>query len=319
MGNRFGNQFLRYCDVKFLLPKMKSLRTLFLLAVLSPALSCSQDRIPLQEIERLPKAMKEVSGMEYDRKHNLLWMVNDSGNTNELFGYDPKSLKMAHQITIDGAVNIDWEDLAQGPNGWFFIGDFGNNKSKRQDLKIYGIQLSDPNLQKSLTPWTLEFSLEDQKEFPPKSKKKSFDVESFFYLDGHFYLFSRNRARKFNGKSRVYRLEAKSGKQIAKRIGTFEACPDRKDCQITSAAISPDGTTIALLSYNKIWLLREFNGTDFLNGKVSKFKLHHRSQKESITFKDDQTLYLADERRNGSGRNLYRISISDLESHAKSK
>jgi len=43
-------------------------------------------------------------------------------------------------INISNAKNIDWEDLTQDDFGHFFIGDFGNNNNKRNDLTIYKIE-----------------------------------------------------------------------------------------------------------------------------------------------------------------------------------
>lgn len=290
-----------------------------LLLLIGPFSSCGQANSKYEKQLRLPKLMKEVSGIAYDQQTKIFWMVNDSGNSPEVFGYDPSAEKITQVIKPDGAINIDWEDLALGPNRMLYVGDFGNNKSKRKDLRIYGFNLpTDPYVVRA-EAWVLDFSLEDQTEFPPKSKKKSYDIEAFFYHQGHFYLFSRNRARKFDGQSNVYRLVAEPGKQVAKKIGQFDACKDRRDCQITSAAISPDQSTIALLTYNKIYTITDFDPQDLLAGRVTKYKLQDRTQKESISFIDSNMVVIADERSGGKGRNLYWVALDQLEGDAKSE
>jgi len=292
---------------------------LLALLLVIPLSSCGQGKKPAYNELRLPKVMKEVSGIEYDQMSGLIWMVNDSGNTSQVFGYDTISKDVKCIIDVKGATNTDWEDLSMGPDRQLFIGDFGNNRSKRKDLKIYAIELPPKDVCKAMAPWVLNFSLEDQKKFPPKSKKKSYDIEAFFYLEGYFYLFSRNRAKNFDGRSTLYRLEAKAGNQIAIKIGTINVCEDRRDCQITGAAISEDKTTIALLSYNKVWTITDFAPEDILSGTITKYKLAHRTQKESISFVGPKQVIIADERSGGKGRNLYWVDLDLLKAHAKAK
>jgi hypothetical protein len=78
---------------------------------------------------------------------------------------------------------------------------------------------------------------------------------------------------------------------------------------VTSAAISPDGTKVVLLSHDTVWQFTDFEGDNFLGGTVTKFDLGHVSQKESICFSDNTTVYIADERASGEGRNLYRFQL----------
>ena len=62
-------------------------------------------------------------------------------------------------------------------------------------------------------------------------------------------------------------------------------------------------------SYDKVWLLSEFEGNNFFSGKVELMELGHRTQKESLCFIDEKTMYIADERTGFSGGNLYRLEL----------
>lgn len=94
---------------------------------------------PQSFIKELPRQLKENSGMIlYD---NLLWTFNDSDGENKIFGFD-FSGKIKKEIEVENARNIDWEDIAQDRK-YVYIGDFGNNRGNRRDLKIYRIKKKD--------------------------------------------------------------------------------------------------------------------------------------------------------------------------------
>jgi hypothetical protein len=64
-----------------------------------------------------------------------------------------------------------------------------------------------------------------------------------------------------------------------------------------------------LLSQKKVLIFSDFKEDKFFSGKVTTINLIHRSQKESITFKDDHTLLITDESAKGVGGNLYELKI----------
>ena len=285
---------------------MKNLSLLLLLSVFTA--SC-QDYGKLQLIADLPGLAKEVSGIEKFEGEDLIWLVNDSRNPPEVYAFSLETNKVEKTIRVKNASNIDWEDLARDTIGNLYVGDFGNNNSNREDLTIYTIA-QPGSLEKRRTEALITtFYLEDQEKFPPKEKNLSFDVEAFIYLKGNFYLFTRNRAKKFDGISKIYRLPAQEGHFKAELIGSFKTGNDQSDCQVTSAAIHHATGKIALLSYNKVWIFSDYKDDDFTSGTVTEFKLKHTSQKESICFKSENELYIADERSHGEGGNLYLLNL----------
>tara|TARA_B110000902_G_scaffold176420_1_gene200122 strand:+ start:1140 stop:1985 length:846 start_codon:yes stop_codon:yes gene_type:complete len=257
-------------------------------------------------IADLPKDLEEVSGVESARNSSLIWMINDGGNQPKLFGVSKKG-NIKREVYIK-TKNRDWEDLTSDEKGNIYIGDFGNNLSKRKNLRILKIDKmylhkKDAEVEK------IEFEYENQDKFSSKKKTLYFDAEAFFYFKNYIYIFTKSRVKKEYGKTFLYKFPAKEGNHIAKLIGEYENCNDLK-CWITSADISDDGTKVALLSQKNILIFSDFKADNFLGGTVEKIKLEHRTQKEGICFKGNKKLLITDEKSSGEGGNLYELKIN---------
>lgn len=146
-------------------------------------------------------------------------------------------------------------------------------------------------------------------EFPPKKKDLMFDVEGFFEFKNNFYLFTKNRSKGFDGSSYVYKIPNVAGHHKAELIKTIKTCSDYQNCAITSAAISPDQSKFVILSHSKIWLFENFSSDNIASGRMKEIDLQHFSQKEAVTFKDNKTLLIADERDKKTGGNLYEFDL----------
>tara|TARA_R110002072_G_scaffold192257_1_gene349178 strand:+ start:64922 stop:65782 length:861 start_codon:yes stop_codon:yes gene_type:complete len=263
----------------------------------------------LKIIASLPASLEEISGIEKVPQSNLIWAVSDSHNEASLYGFNPKTKDIEKVFNLKTIKNTDWEDLAADENGRIFIGDFGNNSNKRKDLAIYTIDsFLDDQVPVSVEKTT--YTYEDQSEFPPKKRKRNFDVEAFIYHQNNFYLFTRNRSSHFNGTVKLYKVPAVPGKQSATLISTYQTCDSRSICQITAATINFETGTVALLGKENVWLLTDYEGDDFFSGTIEKLSLRHHSQKESICFKNNETLYIADEQNGVEGGNLYEFTLN---------
>ena len=254
----------------------------------------------------LPKNLKEVSGNETIRNSNLIWMLNDGGNESKIYAVSEQG-KIKREVYIKNK-NHDWEDLTSDEKGNIYIGDFGNNLSKRKNLTILKIEEKDLK-KKNAEAIRIEFKYENQHKFPPKKKGLYFDAEAFFYFKGYMYIFTKSRVHNKYGKTFLYKLPAKKGKHIAKLIGEFENCNDL-ECWITSADISADGRKVALLSQKNILIFSDYKEDNFLSGNVKKIELEHRTQKEGLCFKDNYTLLITDEKAHGVGGNLYELKVN---------
>lgn len=253
----------------------------------------------------LPKDLKEVSGTEIVAKSDLIWMINDSGNKPVLFGLNTKG-KIIKEIKVR-AKNRDWEDLTSDENGNIYIGDFGNNSNKRKNLSVIIVENNELDEDKAEVD-IIEFKYPNQNKFPPKNKDKYFDAESFFYFNKYLYIFTKSRVGGNFGKTTLYKIPAKKGKYTAELVGEFTSCSDN-ECWITSADISIDRKKVVLLSQKNVLVFTDFIGDKFLSGKVKTINLKYSSQKESITFKDNNTVLITDERARNTGGNLYELKI----------
>jgi len=260
----------------------------------------------LKVIADLPNFLKEVSGTQTVKNSALIWMLNDGGNANKIYGLSPKG-KLQKEIYIN-AKNHDWEDLTSDDNGNLYIGDFGNNHNTRKNLAILKISNNDLASAKNIAIKRIRFEYPNQHKFPPKKKHLYFDTEAFFFHNDSIYLFTRSRVKGDYGKTSLYKIPATEGYHVATFISEFTFCDELK-CSITSAAISSDKKKVVLLSYDTLLLFTDFKADDFFNGKVTQLALNHTSQKESVCFKDDNTLYITDERAHGKGGNLYEFGF----------
>lgn len=286
----------------------KIIKTLFVVTIFS-LLSCENknETTTLKLIGDLPKALKEISGIAYS--NNLIYSIEDSGNENEVTVMDTLG-NITKTIVVNGVDNIDWEDLTFDTKGNLYIGDFGNNDNVRKDLAIYKINHSDLQSEKVDVAYKITFDYPEQTDFPPKKKDLLFDVEGFFEYDNHFYLFTKNRSKGFDGTSYIYKIPNKAGHHHAQLINTIKTCGDYHNCAITSAAISPNGLKFVLLSHSKVWLFENFSQDNITNGKMTELDLNNYSQKEAVCFKNNNVLLMADEKVKKTGGNLLEFILN---------
>jgi hypothetical protein len=277
-------------------------------------IACQNGSETIATLYKLPKKLKEVSGIIYVENNNLFWTLEDSGNANKIYGLNAKNGTIERTITIENSSNVDWEDITKDKAGNLYIGDFGNNDNIRKDLCIYKIAKNSLNEQNTIPAYKISFSYPEQKMFPPKKTALFFDVEGFFEFNNNFYLFTKNRSKGFDGTVLVYKIPNKAGFHQAVLMGKLKTCDNYNHCAVTSVAISPDDTKVVLLAHDKIVLLENFKGDHFLNGKQSEFKLDHFSQKEAVCFKNNETLIIADEKTKKIGGNVYQVSLATLKS-----
>ncbi len=257
-------------------------------------------------ISDLPLTLKEASGIEKTQDSEILWMVNDGGNKSILYGVNKKG-DIIKQIKVK-AKNRDWEDLTTDEKGNLYIGDFGNNDNDSKNLSILKIAKKDLDSKEEVTPKIISFSYLDQKKFPPKKSKRHFDCEAFIAYNDSLYLFTKSRSPKDHGKTNLYSLPTKKGDYKANYLSSLNTCKD-KGCWVTSADINKSKNKLVLLTEKGVLVFSKFKNTFFFKSKVKQYKFNSASQKESICFKNDSTLYITDEYQGISGGNLYELKI----------
>ena len=283
--------------------------TLYLGLALLYACSSKSQETNFKELFSLNKKHREVSGLVYDQSSQKLWMLQDKGNPAELLVYNvngtfERTLKIAHEK------NTDWEDLSKDVQGNLYIGNFGNNDNKRKNLRILKIDQNNLHKKEAEASQTTQFYYEDQKDFPPKKGNLMYDCEAFVATDDAFYLFSKNRSKGFDGTFYVYKVPNKPGTFKAKKIATLKSCSQYKTCAITGAALNKSGTEIALIAHDYVFLIPFKDDYSFTQENMQIVELNHHSQKESITYKNNKELFIADEKEKGKvGGNIYILGL----------
>ena len=241
----------------------------------------------------LPKEVNETSGLFF---HNgRLWTHNDSGGKPILYALDTTTFEIVQKITLVHAKNKDWEDVCTDGTT-VFVGDFGNNKGNRKNLRIYTFPLSaiPEEGNASVEVDTICFSFGDQSEFNHDKHEHDFDCEAMFATDSCLYLFSKGWA---TGTTRLYRLPKTPGTHVAEVVNGYDS-----QGLITGADYDREHHLLVVVGYVKaIWKPFMYLIFDFEEDGVH---LSHRrfempqwtgAQTEGICFFDDGRCFVSAE------------------------
>jgi hypothetical protein len=188
--------------------------------------------------------IRESSGVVASRRYtDVFWTHNDGGGPKKqvLYAIDREGNTRASFSVIDVTLH-DWEDIAIDDAGHLYIGDIGNNDSKRDALAVYEIE--EPNPQagaERISPkrvWNLRFP------------RAPFDCESLFVWNDYGYVVSKvfNNAR-----AQIFRFPLKE----TNRPLTLELVATTKiKSPVTGADISADGTLLGLVAKNGAYVFR---------------------------------------------------------------
>lgn len=257
--------------------------------------ACPPRRTPL------PAELKEVSGMVRAASGDV-WMLNDSRNPPLLFRYDPVQGKLLETRRLP-VPNRDWEDLATDPQGNLYIGDVGNNRNARRDLRIYRYHPATGALDSILLRYP------DQRDFAPANERWwNFNCEAMVWYRDSLHLFSKN-SFKGNFYTKHYVVPARPGNYVAELRDSI--C--LKNRVVTGAALSRDGQTLALTGYiigkklgflpttkASVFYFTGFAGSRFLRGKAVRKRLPKfliARQFESVTQWEGDCWLVANEGR----------------------
>lgn len=241
----------------------------------------------------LPEEVKETSGLFF---HNgRLWTHNDSGGKPILFALDTTSFEVVQRITLSHAKNKDWEDVCtDGEN--VYVGDFGNNKGKRKNLRIYTFPLSalPADGDATIDVDSITFRFGDQMNFVHKKQEHDYDCETMFATEDCIYLFSKGWA---TGTTRMYRLPKTPGDYVVEVVNGFDS-----QGLLTGADYDRENHILVLVGYVKnVWKPFMYLIFDFDEAGV---KLDNRrfempqltgAQTEGICFFDDGRCFVTAE------------------------
>jgi len=187
--------------------------------------------------------IKESSGVVASRRYSVFWTHNDGGGPKKqvLYAIDREGNTRA-SFAVIGVTLHDWEDIAIDSAGHLYIGDIGNNDSKRDALAVYEIE--EPNPQagaERISPkrvWKLKFP------------GAPFDCESLFVWKDHGYVISKVFD---NAHAQIFRFPLKETDRplTLELVATTEI-----ESPVTGADISADGTLLGLVAKNVAYVFR---------------------------------------------------------------
>jgi hypothetical protein len=249
--------------------------------------------------------LNESSGLVASRTNpGAYWTHNDSGDGPFIYAFDTRGQSLA-TFRVNGATNRDWEDIASGPGpggsqanrSYLYIGDIGDNDSKRSEIVVY--RIPEPQLtpaDKNTTPKrprTTDPAEAIRLAYPDGAH----DAEALLVhpTTGNLYIVTKVVL----GNPGIYEATAPltSGKLITlKRLGDLQT-PSLLGGAITGGSISPDGRHVALCDYFGGYEMSlpatSKNFDDIWKRKPAGFNLGKRKQGESIAYRLDGNAVLA--------------------------
>ncbi len=208
----------------------------------------------------LDPQMDEISGLAASRRHrDVLWMHDDGGNPERLFAVSTNGTRLA-TFRVEGVTKTDWEDIAAfelDGKSYLLIADTGDNGGLRRSLQLHVIEEPTRIENARLRPaWSIAFRWPDG---PRDCEAVAVDAAR-----GEVLLISKKRQP-----PELFSLPLRppgTALQTAQLLGPLAGVPQpsaealrrspqraRLDSQVTAADVSPDGRTLAVMTYR--WLL----------------------------------------------------------------
>jgi hypothetical protein len=245
-----------------------------------------------------PPEIKESSGIIIGN-NNTYWTHNDGNDSGFIYQLN-SDLSILKKLKISNSIDEDIEDITQDEN-YFYVNDMGNNNN-RTNLRIYKINKLDAYSKTEVKAEIIEFAYEDQHLFPPLKEEMNFDCEAFIALGDNLYLFSKNRGK--STYSYIYALPKKAGIHIAKKIDSIQT-----GMWVTSAAINPDKTKFALMTNGLVYIYSDLVWNQFSKSTMNRFTVSN-TQKEGISFQNDSTVLITDEKNDSTDGCLYQVNLN---------
>ena len=293
------------------------------LLLLTGSLSAQQQLVPFDSLSA--PQIDESSGLIASRLYpGVFWTHNDSGDAARIFAIDstgemlkPEWAEDYDGLSVAGAQNIDWEDIAIDDMGNLIIGAFGNNGSARRDLAVY--VLPEPNplaVTQSRVLRRIDFSWPDQTTWPDSSMNH--DCEACFFGAGHLWFLSKHRS---DQNTCLYRLDPPRVVDGAwytafdpgvihplTKLGCLQVTHEEGiPGMVTAADLSPDGRRLAVLSYTSI-VLCEADPGNWFEGDIQRMSIR-AGQCESLCWWGE-ALLLGNEQRM-----LYRVNPGEFDNN----
>ncbi|MFF4952334.1 hypothetical protein [Streptomyces chattanoogensis] len=233
----------------------------------------------------LPAGLKELSGLGASTRHpGVVYALNDSGNTNQVFAVDCSGAtgQLRATFTLGGTANTDWEALAVGPdeNGApsVYVGDIGDNLAGRAEISVHRFAEPEALADTTVSPTTFRFTYADGRH----------DAESLLVDPTTRQLYVGSKVMGAAGKLYKAPLPPQPGQ-------VNSLTPVRDDpVWTTDGAWSPSGMSYVLRSGGPFGpdtgYVRDPSGAG-----LAEVALPRQSQGETVTYVDCRTLLVGSE------------------------
>ncbi len=258
-------------------------------------------------IANLPTTLDESSGIAI--VNGKVWSHNDSGSKNQIYQLSPDFKTITKTLTVQNSRNYDWEALAQSQR-YLYIGDTGNNSTRRNGGIIYKVPLSSLNNKRTVKPVSmLRYRFKDFEH--GKTYQHNFDSEAMTVVGDQLWLFSKNWQDEH---TKLYRLNPMKKQQTVAPEGNYPV-----KGLITSADYDPNTSTLVLLGYRKevllgysfIWLIKvKDNQIDWSTAKYKRLRIY--SQWEAVHWYKDNQLLITSEKNSLAKAMIARVDVSSL-------
>lgn len=246
--------------------------------------------------------LRESSGVAVSRAHGgVMWTHNDSGDGPYVYATDTAGADLG-ALRVAGAMALDWEDMALGPcpgdpGDCLYLADTGDNYEQRPWVTVYAIPEPAPPGGPADTARVTAPAVVLHLTYPGGPA----DVEAVYVgRDAALYFVTKGRT----GGVRLYRV-GRAAWDVA-TVATAELMqrlpitPDgRAGRLITGAALSPDGTRVAVRTYTELYVFGVAPDGRLEPSPVVCWLGRLESQGEAVDFLDAATLVLTSEAGRG--------------------
>ncbi|MDZ7316879.1 MAG: hypothetical protein ONB24_12225 [candidate division KSB1 bacterium] len=212
----------------------------------------------VQSGEIVDRRIEEISGIAASlRSPGRYWVINDSGNEAKLHLIDLHG-NLFHSVVVQGAVNIDWEDLAafqENGRPRLLIADTGANAVERSYLSLYLLDEPDESADSVSVDQGIDFVFPDG---VLDCEAAAVDVEARKIL-----LIDKRTVPPVCAELPLHPASAGilTAERVAEATTVRQPTPeeierplDRHHAQITAMDLAPDRSRLALLTYRRLYI-----------------------------------------------------------------
>ena len=236
----------------------------------------------------------ESSGLAASQcQPDVYWTHNDSGDDAFVFAMTSRG-KHLGTWRVTNATNLDWEDMAVAKAGdgtcVLYIGDIGNNKLAKVDMRIYRVK--EPTVSSADRMSTKKSALptEAASTLTFRYSDTPHNAETLIVhpVTGDLYVLTK----RVDGPSLVFKISPQFGSpqtQVAAKVGEVSV-PAVPDGFLTGGAVSPDGTKVILADYfagYELDLGAASNFDEIWKSRPVRVDLGERKIGEAVTFTPD--------------------------------